>query len=521
VALALVFGIMVVRPPRAWGVAAPTITSVSSAYPGQQADAVVVNGTGFEAGATVSFSGSGITVRSVSLLPNSVLVVDVIVDCSIPPTARDVTVTNPDGGTVTEVGALTVLADQPILSSISPVVVGQGAGYWAVKPMSIMGSGFVPLDQLTFTGTDVFGGSGAFDSPSHIDSDVIVDKSAALTTRDAILTSPCGRQSILPSALRVDAGPTITSVDPHAVRRGDTDDTIVVTGTNFGAGATVTFTNPGVTSSSVSHDSDTQLTAHVAVSASAALGVDQQLLVTNPDGGTTNASFSITANQPAVFRNGLWLRRRTFTTGVADSAVAFGDPGDQPVACGLSGPVVYRDGVFYYAPQSNGFAAATFALGDPGDIGLCRTEWYCDANEFICYPVPVFGVYRPSEATFYVYASPIPQVPAQLNQIHFGNPGDRPVIGDWDGNGTATIGVVRNGTWYLANSDAATVADLTFVYGNPGDTPVVGDWNSTGADRPGVFRNGVWYTRDTTTTGIADSRFTYGNIGDVPAVVVS
>jgi hypothetical protein len=461
---------------------------------------------------TVSFSGSGITVTHVQWYSNAELVVSVDVDCSAVPTARDVTVTNVDGGTVTAVGALTLLDPRPVLASITPTVMGQGA----IEPVSLAGSGFVPTAALSFSGGDIFA-QGGFSSPTQGGFNLWVSESAALTDRDAIVTSPpCGRQSILPSALRIVAGPKIASITPRAVRRGDADDTLVVTGTNFAADATVTFLDIGVTVTSVSRDSDSQLTVHIAVSADAPERAEA-LIVTNPDdGGAARAPFSVAATQLAVFRDGVWLVRHTYTTGIADFAEGFGDPGDQPVACGAAGPVIYRGGVFYSDPQSNGFARYTEALGNPGDIGLCRPGWRCSAQSFTCSPYPLVGVYRPSTAAFYLEEPGPDDGPVQLRQTFFGNPGDRPVIGDWDGSGNVTIGVVRDGTWYLANSDDATVADVTFGYGNTGDTPVVGDWTGTGADRPGVVRNSVWFTRNTATTGIADSTFTYGDTRDIP-----
>ena len=43
-----------------------------------------------------------------------------------------------------------------------------------------------------------------------------------------------------------------------------------------------------------------------------------------------------------------------------------------------------------------------------------------------------------------------------------------------------------NGVWYLRNSVTTGVADVVVAYGNPGDVPVVGDWNGDGVDTPGV-----------------------------------
>src|SRR5207244_3568064 len=56
----------------------------------------------------------------------------------------------------------------------------------------------------------------------------------------------------------------------------------------------------------------------------------------------------------------------------------------------------------------------------------------------------------------------------------FGNPTlfDYPVVGDWDGNGTATVGVARvnpvNGhwTWILRNTNSGGVPDVQFEFGS-------------------------------------------------------
>jgi hypothetical protein len=71
----------------------------------------------------------------------------------------------------------------------------------------------------------------------------------------------------------------------------------------------------------------------------------------------------------------------------------------------------------------------------------------------------------------------------------FGAPGDIPVAGDWDGNGTTTIGVFRTahhqynttttGRWILSNANAAGTASLDFAYGAPGDIPVTVDWDGS------------------------------------------
>jgi hypothetical protein len=53
------------------------------------------------------------------------------------------------------------------------------------------------------------------------------------------------------------------------------------------------------------------------------------------------------------------------------------------------------------------------------------------------------------------------------------------VVGDWDGDGTTTVGVVdpRSETWYLHNFNMQGAPDYTpFTYGAPGWMPLAGNW---------------------------------------------
>ncbi len=78
--------------------------------------------------------------------------------------------------------------------------------------------------------------------------------------------------------------------------------------------------------------------------------------------------------------------------------------------------------------------------------------------------------------------------------ISFGLPGDQPVMGDWNGNGTKTPGIYRNGTWVLdLNGNGYDASDKVLAFGLPGDKAVAGDWNGDGIDTVGVFRDGLWF----------------------------
>ena len=100
----------------------------------------------------------------------------------------------------------------------------------------------------------------------------------------------------------------------------------------------------------------------------------------------------------------------------------------------------------------------------------------------------------------------------------YGNPGDIAVVGDWDGNGSDTPGVVRYDRWYLNNQQDGSAPERAFIYGNPGDIAVVGDWDGNGTDSPGVKRSGRWYLNNQQDGSVPERFFTYGNPGDIAVV---
>src|SRR5262249_38238177 len=73
----------------------------------------------------------------------------------------------------------------------------------------------------------------------------------------------------------------------------------------------------------------------------------------------------------------------------------------------------------------------------------------------------------------------------------FSLPGVTGVAGDWTGGGTTNIGDFNNGTWHLdLNDNGVLDPGETFQFGQAGDQPLVGVWdgNPTGPDQLAVFR---------------------------------
>jgi hypothetical protein len=171
----------------------------------------------------------------------------------------------------------------------------------------------------------------------------------------------------------------------------------------------------------------------------------------------------------------------------------YGVPGDLPFMgdwnCdGIDTPGLYRQSDGYvYLRNSNtqGNADIRFFFGDQGDVPLAG-----DFNGDGCDTV---GLYRPSEGRFFVInalGSNGQGLGQATSTYLFGNLGDAPFSGDFDGDGIDTFGLYRTSTGlvYLRNTHTQGVANASFYYGIPDDIFVAGDWNADNHDSPGVFR---------------------------------
>ncbi len=104
--------------------------------------------------------------------------------------------------------------------------------------------------------------------------------------------------------------------------------------------------------------------------------------------------------------------------------------------------------------------------------------------------------------------------------FQYGVKGDIAVAGDWNGDGIHSIGIFRNGTWFLdVDGDGRwSKADVMVQYGQEGDLPVVGDWTGDGISKLGVYRHGVFHldTNNNRQLDATDKVFEQGGPGDKP-----
>ncbi|MEY2433600.1 MAG: hypothetical protein QOC92_3325, partial [Acidimicrobiaceae bacterium] len=229
-----------------------------------------------------------------------------------------------------------------------------------------------------------------------------------------------------------------------------------------------------------------------------------------PDGTPINPYDSLLAadHSPAAAR---WLLRDAAGTGTARFDVSYGTLTDTPLACNVGNghddlTVQRGNELRFRKTLTSGEADMGVTFGDVGDVPICG-DWDGDG-------IDTPGVFR--NGVFFVRNS-LDSGPADI-VIGYGDPGDTPVVGDWDGDGKDTIGIFRGGPFFLRNSLTTGVADVTFGYADPTDKPFVGDWDGDGKDTIGVFRSGIWFLRNTNTTGMADQTFAYGLPDDVPVV---
>ena len=141
-------------------------------------------------------------------------------------------------------------------------------------------------------------------------------------------------------------------------------------------------------------------------------------------------------------------------------------------------------------------------------------DWDCDG-------VATPGLFREQDAFVYLRNANTQGV-ADI-RFYFGNPRDVPLAGDFNGDGCDTVSIYRPAgqRFYIINAlgqdeGGLGAADYSFVFGDPGDNPIVGDWDGDGIDEIGLFRpsTGFFYYRSTLDTGVADAKFYFGDPGD-------
>ncbi|MGI8788391.1 MAG: FG-GAP-like repeat-containing protein [Pyrinomonadaceae bacterium] len=194
----------------------------------------------------------------------------------------------------------------------------------------------------------------------------------------------------------------------------------------------------------------------------------------------------------------------------------FGATGDVPMAGDWDGDgkadlAVYRaaatvggQSYFFYRPSSQpGVNFRTIAWGGAGDKPL--------AGDFDGDGKQDAAIFHPASAQWYIIRSSN----SSIINTTFGAPTDIPVPADYDGDGITNIAVFRpsTGYWFTSQNPATNYGAIQF--GASGDLPVPADYDGDGKADVAVYRpsTGAWYLLRSTQgfTGVA-----FGDVNDKP-----
>jgi hypothetical protein len=173
----------------------------------------------------------------------------------------------------------------------------------------------------------------------------------------------------------------------------------------------------------------------------------------------------------------------------------FGTTGDVPVpgdwdGDGRADPAVYR--VFIGIPGSNPPSVFYFRPSGSAGVNFRSIQWGANTDR------PVVGdydgdgrqdaaVFRPSNGIWYILQSSNNQPLYR----QWGTATDRMVPADYDGDGKTDVAIFRDGLWAILQSSNNQQRYQQF--GQTSDRPAPGDYDGDGKIDLAVFRNGVFY----------------------------
>jgi flagellar hook assembly protein FlgD len=277
---------------------AVTVSAVIKNYftliPGATSQNISIVGSGFDMVniPSITFSAPGLSINPASIVVGAneikaTLLVDTMV---VTAGYSDVRVTNSNGTTGLLVNGF-IVSDEISITRISPNSLGRGS---LKAPLSVIGTGFVDGANITFSlgsGITIVDGSLKVVSDKQIDMSVNIDVSISTGLRNVKVTNPSGETANL-TAFTVSSAPVIYTVSPDNYNQGAVAQNLTITGCGFVSGNT-SVVIPGVTITSVTVVSSTQLLLKINVNSSAELGTKDVVVTVGSLSGIGRQLFTI------------------------------------------------------------------------------------------------------------------------------------------------------------------------------------------------------------------------------------
>ena len=245
-----------------------------------------------------------------------------------------------------------------------------------------------------------------------------------------------------------------------------------------------------------------------------------------------NNTTTIGVARPDAESNNLrWLQRNSNSEGSPDTNFLYGNKLiDTPVTGDWNGDNTTTVGIARPDPESLGWIwmLANKNAGGSVDVEFPYGNKYVDTvvtGDWDGNNTTTIGIVRPDPGSLaWIWRLSNKNAGGSVDiEFLYGNKyEDIPVVGDWDGNNTTTIGIVHpdsgsnNLIWRLSNKNAGGTVDLEFPYGNKTtDTVVTGDWDGNNTTTVGVVRpeagNWHWYLRNSNSEGLPSTNFLFGS----------
>jgi uncharacterized delta-60 repeat protein len=226
----------------------------------------------------------------------------------------------------------------------------------------------------------------------------------------------------------------------------------------------------------------------------------------------------------AVFRDGIWYLLRS---SAGFTSVRWGQPGDIPLGSDDdAGLVIYRPSTnLWYSlnPVTGTYRITQWGLN--GDIPIPFADYSngpysslqkagvnngCVANSSKLGADHYITVFRPSNGVWYT----LNEDSGETRYVQWGQSGDIPVAGDYDGDGISDAAIFRNGVWWIRQSSNNQARSVQWGLAN--DKPVQGDYDGDGKTDIAVWRpsDGSFYVLKS--NGAQFSAFRFGSSGDTP-----